>query len=218
MEKITLKIKRKVEGKSWIENYFVDIDTGKSTLLEALQKVREKVDPSLAIRYGCRFKNCGLCGVTVNEVPRMACMTKVKNNMNVGPLNNMPILQDLVVDRSFITETIKEKKLIPLPINTSTLSVMNEKFEAVSKCTDCQACISGSTVYKHDKREEVVAPLFFVKLAQLQFHPQNTQDYSEKANELGVKKYKDSPPIPCPYGIPIKKLAIDSFLENDLKV
>jgi succinate dehydrogenase / fumarate reductase, iron-sulfur subunit len=217
MKKITLKINRKKGNDSWVQTYYIDIDIGNSTLLEALIKIQEEFDPTLAIRYGCRFKYCGLCAVSVNGVPRMACMTKVKDNMIVGPLNNIPGLQDLVVDRSFITETIKEKKLIPLWMNTSTHTEMSDKFQILSKCTECQVCISGSSIYKHEKRDEVVAPLFFVKLAQLKFHPQNKLNYYKKAKELGVEKYKDSPPIPCPYGIPIKKLAIDSFLENELE-
>jgi succinate dehydrogenase / fumarate reductase, iron-sulfur subunit len=213
--KINLKINRTVDSKTWVENYELGIDEGKSTLLEVLLDIQTKATPPLAVRYGCRYKNCGLCGLTVNGAPRMACMTKVKNNMNVGPLENLHILQDLIVDRSIITETIKKMQLFPRSLNIShSTSTIDEKYEAVSKCTDCQACMSGSSVYKQKREEGVSGPLFFVKLAQLQFHPQNNIDYRKKAIEMGVEAYKDSPAIPCPYGIPIKKVAIDSFLDS----
>ncbi|NWQ43414.1 hypothetical protein MLOOGBEN_22200 [Bacillus sp. EB106-08-02-XG196] len=212
METITLTIKRNAENKTWDETFCVDIDSGRSTILEALQQIKQDVDPTLAIRYGCRYKHCGLCGISVNGTARMACMTKVKTGMTIGPLEKMPILQDLMVDRSFVTETIKEKKLFHQPLTGTTPSAINENYLTVSKCTDCLSCVSGSSIYYHDNRNEVAAPLFFVKLAQLQLHPLNQDDYQSKAHELGVKAYENSPPIPCPYGIPIKKIAIDLFL------
>lgn len=212
MKKTNITIKRKKGEHNWEESFEIEIDQGKTLLLESLLKIQEQQDPTLAVRYGCRFKNCGLCAVNVNGVPRMACMTKVKKNMTVAPLNNLPVLQDLVVDRSIITKIMRAKKLFPNQTGELGTVPINEKFGIISKCTDCLACVSGSTVYQRNNKAGVAAPVFFVKLAQLQFHPQNLLDYKEKAYELGIKAYQDSPPIPCPYGIPIKKLAIDSFL------
>lgn len=217
MSEISIYIKRSNnnindEQPGKVENYKIRITPGESTVLEALQNVQENVDETLAIRYGCRFKQCGLCAVNVNGKPRMACMTKVKDAMVVEPLNNIPIQQDLVVERQFITETIKSKKLIPQNLNHSKSLITTKEFDILSKCTDCQSCLSGCPEYSFEDRESFSGPLFFVKLAHLQLHPQNEHDYNEKAKELGIGKCESCAGCPCPYGIPIKKLAIDPFL------
>src|SRR3989304_3757988 len=71
----------------------------KSTLLSALIYIHENIDSTLAFRYGCRFKNCGLCGMNVDGNPRLACMTRLKEKMIVTPLNSLPIIKDIVIDR-----------------------------------------------------------------------------------------------------------------------
>ncbi|WP_066256071.1 2Fe-2S iron-sulfur cluster-binding protein [Neobacillus drentensis] len=198
------------------EKYTLPLSLGDSTVLEALQTIQEEIDDDLAIRYGCRFKQCGLCAVTVNGNPRMGCMTKVKEGMVIGPLDQIPVQKDLVVDRKFITETIKQKKLFPQLLNHSKNPLTSKEFDILNKCTDCQSCLSGCPEYSYKEMDSFAGPMFFVKLAQLQNHPQNEHNYSGKAKELGMEKCESCPGCPCPYGIPIKKLAINPFL-NELK-
>lgn len=195
-----------------IEKFIIPITSGESTVLEGLQAVQENIDDSLAIRYGCRFKQCGLCAVSVNGSPRMACMTKIKDGMVVGALENLPVHEDLVVERQFITEMIKNKKLIPQNLNHSKDPITTKEWDILSKCTDCQSCISACPEFIYDDMDSFSGPLFFVKLAQLQNHPQNEHNYTDKAQQLGITKCKDCAGCPCPYGIPIKKLAINPFL------
>jgi succinate dehydrogenase/fumarate reductase-like Fe-S protein len=56
-------------------------------------------------------------------------MTKIKSNMVVGPLENLPVHQDLVVERQFITEMIKNKKLIPQNLNHSKNPITTKEFD-----------------------------------------------------------------------------------------
>lgn len=198
-----------------MKKYTVEINEGESTILEALQQIQEEQDDSLALRYGCRFKQCGLCAVNVNGHSRMACMTKIKDGMILKPLANLPVQKDLVVERTFITEEIKKKKLYPHKLNSSIQPVTTREFDVLSKCTDCQSCLAGCPEYDYKKMEIFSGPLFFVKLAQLQQHPQNQYDYGDKARELGIYQCIDCKGCPCPYGIPIKKLAIDPFLDKE---
>lgn len=213
MSEISIYVKRGANLQT-TEKFTLDLSLGDSTVLEALQIIQEEFDDTLAIRYGCRFKQCGLCAVTVNGNPRMGCMTKVKDGMVVGPLEHLPIQKDLVVERRFITENIKNKKLFPQTLNHSINPVTTKEFDILSKCTDCQSCLSGCPEYHFEKMDSFAGPLFFVKLAQLQNHPQNENNYFEKAKELGMEMCKGCAGCPCPYGIPIKKLAINPFLNE----
>ena len=67
----------------------------RATVLEALQYIYEELDPSLAFRYGCRYKRCGLCGVMVDGKPRLACKVYLEIVSELAPLANLPILRDL---------------------------------------------------------------------------------------------------------------------------
>ena len=198
-----------------LETFTVMVNVGESTILEVLQQIQEEQDDSLAIRYGCRYKQCGLCAVRVNGHSRMACMTKVKAGMVIEPIEKIPVQQDLVVERSFITEEIRTRELFPKALNPSIPPITTKEFDFLSKCTDCQSCLAGCPEYSYENMDRFSGPLFFVKLAQLQSHPQNEYDYSEKAKEMGILHCEDCKGCPCPYGIPIKKLAIDPFLDKN---
>ncbi|WP_062234703.1 2Fe-2S iron-sulfur cluster-binding protein [Fictibacillus sp. FJAT-27399] len=213
MDGITIFIKRDSDGMKDFVPYSVNSVSGKSTVLEVLESIREEQDGTLAIRYGCRFKSCGLCAVTINGNSRMACLTKVKDQMRIEPLLKIPVVRDLIVERAFITETMKKNEIYPIDFDLATNEEIKEEFKILSKCTDCLSCLSSCGIYDYDQRDECEGPLFFVKLALLQNHPHNRKDFTAKAKKLGVEKYRGAGDIPCPYGIPIKKLAIEPFLK-----
>ena len=68
------------------KKYPCNLPTG-STLLDAVNYVQEKIDPSVSIRWNCRSGQCGLCAITVNGRPSLACREKVVMGAtyNIGP-------------------------------------------------------------------------------------------------------------------------------------
>lgn len=72
------------------------------TLLEALMYIKDKFDETLAFRHSCRMGVCGSCGILVNGKPMLACYTQVlhleSDSLVIEPLQNMPVIKDLVVD------------------------------------------------------------------------------------------------------------------------
>jgi fumarate reductase iron-sulfur subunit len=73
------------------------------TVLDVVTHVQRHVDPSLAYRYACRVGMCGSCAMTVNGKARWTCRTHVDavardGSLEIAPLNNLPIVRDLVVD------------------------------------------------------------------------------------------------------------------------
>ena len=72
-----------------------------TTVLEAILDVKKHMDPSVAVRYSCRQATCGSCGMMINGRPRLACFTKISElgseTITVEPMNNFPIVRDLVV-------------------------------------------------------------------------------------------------------------------------
>lgn len=73
-----------------------------ATVLEALQTVRRDHARDLVFRHSCHHASCGTCGVRVNGVERLACITRLTDlgtdTVIVEPLANFPVLADLAVD------------------------------------------------------------------------------------------------------------------------
>jgi fumarate reductase iron-sulfur subunit len=73
------------------------------TVLDVVTYIQRALDPTLAYRYACRVGMCGSCAMTVNGVPRWTCRTHVDrvlkdDSLSIGPLKNLPVIRDLVVD------------------------------------------------------------------------------------------------------------------------
>jgi len=126
-----------------------------TTVLDVILEVKKHFDHSVAVRYSCRQATCGSCGMIINGRPRLACFTKISelnsNVITVEPMNNFPIIRDLVVgfDRMFSTH----KKLKPYiiredsEITTDTKEFLQtpedvEKYIQFSNCIKCGLCNS----------------------------------------------------------------------------
>ena len=83
----------------------------RTTVLEALAYVYENLDPTLAYGSGCRFGACGLCAVEVNGQPRMACSALLKDGAKIAPLAGMPVLRDLVIDRTAFFDALRKLRI-----------------------------------------------------------------------------------------------------------
>ncbi|MEL6872463.1 MAG: 2Fe-2S iron-sulfur cluster-binding protein, partial [Pseudomonadota bacterium] len=73
------------------------------TVLDVVTHIQREIDPTLSYRFACRVGMCGSCGMTVNGRPRWTCRTHVAtvvedSTLRLGPLANLPLIKDLVVD------------------------------------------------------------------------------------------------------------------------
>jgi fumarate reductase iron-sulfur subunit len=73
------------------------------TVLDVVSWVQQNVDPTLSYRFSCRVGMCGSCAMMVNGVPRWTCRTHISKVLDgdqvyIGPLRNLPVVKDLVVD------------------------------------------------------------------------------------------------------------------------
>lgn len=72
------------------------------SVLEALLKIQDEQDPSLAFRYACRGAVCGSCAMSINGKLNLACRVLLDRlgttRVVVEPLPNLEIIRDLVVD------------------------------------------------------------------------------------------------------------------------
>jgi succinate dehydrogenase/fumarate reductase iron-sulfur protein len=185
--------------------------TERMSVLEALMYIYENIDSTVAFRFGCRFNKCGLCAVEVNGKPRMGCFTEIKNGARINALSHMPIVRDLVVDRTAFFHALRELALfIPEQLQAAEPQVLHEP-EARKRllhCVECLACNATCAAYDFNKNP-LAGPYVFVKLAQLHLDPRNTIDRRKQAEQLGLGKCADCGTCYCIHGINFKRDVFD---------
>ena len=196
------------------ETYLVPYHEGMK-VLEALRWIYENYEPSLAFRYGCRSSLCGLCGVSVNGEPVLACKRNVEDNLVVEPLPKLPIIRDLVVDFERIERRFRgirpfiERKIIPAEIPEILSLQAIEECEKYSHCIECYLCTEACPIVS-EARERFAGPALMHRLAQLVHDPRDTYDRESMALSEGIyscttcKKCNEV----CPFDVDLMEMLI----------
>jgi succinate dehydrogenase / fumarate reductase iron-sulfur subunit len=162
----TLRVRRynpeDPQPEPFFEDYNLELDPSDS-VLDGLIKVRETLDDSLTLRCSCRGAICGSCGMRINGHAALACKTKVISvaplggTIEVEPMNNMPVIKDLVTDMSPFWEKIRQvqpwlrtKEPAPVAEFVAPPEAMRH-LEGVMSCIMCGVCVSDCTVLEVDK-------------------------------------------------------------------
>ena len=153
------------DSHSRTQEYHLDIGRG-TTVLDALIRIKNECDGSLAARYSCRSAICGSCAMDINGSEKLACRTSVRKEwerhgrVTVAPLRNLPVIKDLVVDMSSFwgkvrditpwlsTDAQKSAHATPSP---HTRPPENYEFHNVDACIMCGACVAACTVHEVSK-------------------------------------------------------------------
>lgn len=129
-----------------------------TTVLDALHMVKAEQDGSLTFRRSCRHAICGSCAMNVNGHNILVCKTPLqdvldgKGRVTIRPLPFLPIIKDLVVDRSSFWEQylrVKPWLIPPDDIPEKEFRVSPEEVAALNNaetCIMCGACYSACQI------------------------------------------------------------------------
>jgi len=144
---IIFNIKRFDGTNTWNQEYRFPYEV--NTLLGCLTKIREEQDDTLNFTSACRHAICGSCAVQVNGNAYLACETQLDTLIDtfkttqfyLEPLNNFPVVRDLVV--RFEEKAEKMKKVQPwmCPHKDRTdHKQSDEDYRKYIQATDCILC------------------------------------------------------------------------------
>jgi succinate dehydrogenase / fumarate reductase iron-sulfur subunit len=88
-------------GNPRLDSFEVDLETCGPMVLDALLKIKDEIDSTLALRRSCREGICGSCAMNIDGTNTLACLhliADVKGEVKVYPLPHMPVVKDLVPD------------------------------------------------------------------------------------------------------------------------
>lgn len=151
---VVIEIKRQESKESSQYSQIIPFSSDKDiTLAGVLRKINEggirdvngkEVKP-IAFEHSCLQKKCGACVMLINDKPKLACDTFLKDYVKKGrvvlaPLSKFPVVRDLIVDRSILHNNLKE-----LTVRKDEEIRLTEKntdiaYEA-SRCLMCGCCL-----------------------------------------------------------------------------
>jgi succinate dehydrogenase / fumarate reductase iron-sulfur subunit len=185
---VTFKVYRKdpeKDGKPGRSNYTLDMPEG-ATVLEALLKIRDEMDSSLAFRCSCLRGHCGDCMVRVNGSSRLTCTAKISAytqkgpEISLDPLRNVPVIKDLVFDwDAFMWNKIRATKpwleASESPAGGENIIADAELKEVrkVMSCYQCGMCDEGCTVLPVDF--DFLGPAALTKAYRFVFDPRDKE-------------------------------------------
>jgi fumarate reductase (CoM/CoB) subunit B len=187
-------------------------------VLDALNWISENEAPDLAYRWFCGSKMCGTCAVRMNGREVLACWEAVEPVMTIEPLRNLPVVRDLIVDRSPYEKKVASlEPWIERPINYPGFPepLSHKQMKHASKaldCISCMCCYSACPVIGLGSLTDFAGPAPLVQLGQTALDPRN--DPQKIAGALAktgifncVSCYKCEEV--CPAGIPIVSQVIE---------
>jgi succinate dehydrogenase / fumarate reductase iron-sulfur subunit len=152
---VTLRILRDKSGSvPRYATYAVNVPAS-ANVLDALERVWHEHDRTLMFRHACHHASCGSCGVRINGVEQLPCVTPVADyppgaTLTVEPLRVFPVVADLAIDASRLyqglddvrapvmrpAEALDERARTELPDGVAA-------FERFENCLECGLCLSA---------------------------------------------------------------------------
>ncbi|GAA5235046.1 succinate dehydrogenase iron-sulfur subunit [Verticiella sediminum] len=89
------------DERPYMQKLEVELEPTDKMLLDAIVRIKNTVDDSLAIRRSCREGVCGSDAMNINGKNGLACTTNLldlKEPIVLRPLPGLPVIRDLIVD------------------------------------------------------------------------------------------------------------------------
>jgi len=157
---ITIEVQRYLpeqESLPFFQSYEAPLKE-KWVILDALNYIKDHIDPTLTYRWSCRMGVCGSCGMMINGRPELTCATYLAQYapgpVRVEPLNYFGVIRDLVVTTDSFMEKLKSVQPWLIRNREKPLSegeykqmpAQKEEYDRYSMCINCMLCYSACPV------------------------------------------------------------------------
>jgi succinate dehydrogenase / fumarate reductase iron-sulfur subunit len=150
-------------GQPRYEAYTVTIPD-EANVIDAIEAVWSQHDRTFMFRHACHHASCGTCAVRINGYEKLPCIVPVqealagRKEILIEPLNNFPVVGDLVVDMAgFFQKQVASGMIITRPAEVSLngqpylrTEILNAEAEWEARaynrfqnCIECGICLSA---------------------------------------------------------------------------
>ncbi|MCF7990488.1 MAG: succinate dehydrogenase iron-sulfur subunit [Thiohalocapsa sp.] len=152
----------------------------------------QRVDP-VAFEHNCMEEVCGACAMLINGLPRPSCsalIDELDHPIVLEPLPKFPVVRDLIVDRSRMSEHLQRVKAWiridgAWEIHERTQRQSQQAWARnylYSRCMSCGCCMAACPQFGPDKAFVGPAPLAQVRL--MNAHPTGRYDSAERLHAI----------------------------------
>lgn len=182
-----------VDAQPYMKEYDVEYHE-KMTVLEALVAINDEQDP-VAFDYSCRGRTCGRCAMAYNGTPCLACVTLVEKNGDntITPLPGFPVVKDLVVDKTQMTERIAgimaRQRALPLTLDEINAPVdpkIYAKMDPLEHCARCGVCVAHCPAVKELGTKKYIGPAGMIAIGLRFYDPYDQGDRVVEAVKNGL--------------------------------
>ncbi|MCC5878805.1 MAG: succinate dehydrogenase/fumarate reductase iron-sulfur subunit [Idiomarina sp.] len=143
----------------YLQRYDVPFDESTS-ILDALNYIKEHIDATLSYRWSCRMAICGSCGVMVNGIPKLGCKDFLRlydhtpeTPIRIEPLAHFSVERDLIVNMDEFLTHLEAVKPYIIGDNVDTASLPAEaslqspaqlsRYQQFANCINCGLCYAA---------------------------------------------------------------------------
>ena len=139
-----------------VDTFEVDMSTCGPMVLDALIKIKNEMDSTLAFRRSCREGVCGSCAMNIDGTNTLACtkaIEDVKGDVKIYPLPHMKVVKDLVPDmKHFYAQYASIKPWLQTestPPSRERLQSREDraKLDGLWECVLCASCSTSCPSY-----------------------------------------------------------------------
>lgn len=149
--------RKKGEEKAYPQTFALEVDPDEY-VLDGIERVWAFHDRSLTFRHACHHSTCGACGMRVNGVEKLTCITTIRSvtqnggTLRIEPLRNFPVVSDLVVDMSDLylrLDAVRARQVAD--VDQANLGYEKDPpdggdYNRLVDCIECGCCISACPV------------------------------------------------------------------------
>lgn len=214
---ITLSIARfnpQTDTEAYFKDYTVEWEQHES-VLDLVLKVWQQ-DPEISFRRSCRSTICGSCAMFIEDRPRLACQTLVKDlaadggRLTLKPLPGFRQLKDLVVDLEPFFAALKQVLpwMLTVPGHNGLVSPeAARRSESTATCILCGVCDAGI------ESRGSVTPAALVKNMRMAVDPRDALGSQRMKiaglTEEGLQTFRELLANICPKKIEIPVVALE---------
>ncbi len=191
--------------------------------LMAIQKhpinAKGEVTTPVVWESNCLEEVCGACSMVINGKARQSCSALIDSltqPITLEPLNNFPVVRDLMVDREALFDALKKVKawieidgtqdLGPAPRQAANVQAITYD---LSRCMTCGVCAHACPNY--NSKSKFIGPAAVSQVRLFNLNPLGQMNKEERLEALmdegGVAECGNSQNCvkACPKGIPLTK-------------
>jgi len=161
---------------------------GDLSVLDALRRIRQTYDGTLAFRESCGTGKCGSCAVEVDGKPALACQHLLSpGSHRISPLRSFPVIRDLTVDVGPYESRLKEvhPSLVAACADHESDRQAGAVLRDLALCTSCLICEAGCPAHSVAP-DRFQGPAIMTAVARWMADPRDRRDRVEDASKSGV--------------------------------